>query len=211
MKNNPEKIYAIKTIIKEKISKDMHLLKRELNILRSLDHPYIIKFYETYQDTRFFHLVIEYCSGGDLFEKLLKKGNFSNLETIKIMKKIFLAVKYLHENGICHRDLKPQNFLFEDENEDSEIKLIDFGLSNIYDNSNNEMKTIVGTNIFMAPEVFQGKYNYKCDTWSLGVISYILLTGNPPFSEEIHTKKNFSLNCIEWKKVFLIMFVFLIY
>ena len=209
--SNPNKKFAVKTITKEKIKKDVHLLMRELEILRSLDHPNIIKFYESYQDEKFFHLVMEYCEGGELLERIIKKGNLSEKKCSFLMKKIFSAINYLHERGICHRDLKPDNFLFSDKSEDSELKIIDFGLSKQFindENSLNSLKTVVGTALYVAPEVLKGIYDYRCDNWSLGVILYVLLTGNPPFfgsnNNEIFKKViegNYSLEGREFKNV----------
>jgi len=99
-------------------------------------------------------------------------------------------MKYLHERGITHRDLKPENFLFSNKTKDAEIKIIDFGLSKQFDvtleetNTTKALKTIVGTAFYVAPEVLQGKYDFRCDNWSLGVIAYTLLCGNPPFFGE---------------------------
>jgi calcium-dependent protein kinase len=164
---------------------------RELEILKTLDHPNIIKFYETYKDEKYYHLVMEYCSGGELMEKLAREGKINESMTRKIMKKLFSAVNYLHERGICHRDLKPENFLFMDKGKDTEIKIIDFGLSKIVENLNS-LKTIVGTALYVAPEVLRGKYDKRCDNWSLGVILYLLLSGVPPFfghtNEDIFSK-----------------------
>jgi len=96
---------------KKKFNWKLHLLMRELEILKTLDHPNIIKLYEVYQDSSYFHLVMEYCSGGELFERIAEKQRYNEIEGAAIMKKICSAVKYLHENGIVHRDLKPENFL----------------------------------------------------------------------------------------------------
>ena len=126
---NPSKKFAVKTIFKENIQQNLHLFKRELEILKTLDHPNIVKFYETYQDEKFFHFVMEFCSGGELLERIADTGFLSEKEAAVIMKKVFSAVKYLHEHSIVHRDLKPENFLFSHKGKDSEIKIIDFGLS----------------------------------------------------------------------------------
>ena len=80
--------------------------------MKTLDHPNIVKFYETYQDDKFFHLVMEYCSGGELLERIVEDGQLREGEAAIIMRKAFSAVKYLHDRGVCHRDLKPENFLF---------------------------------------------------------------------------------------------------
>lgn len=188
--SNPSKKFAIKTIDKQKVKKELHLLKRELEILKTLDHPNIVKFYETYQDEKYFHLVMEYLSGGELLDRLIKNGCVPENETKSLMLKLFSALKYLHDRGITHRDLKPENFLFSDKSKDAEIKLIDFGLSKQFDVVHEEssitkaLKTIVGTAFYVAPEVLHGKYDYRCDNWSLGVITYTLLCGNPPFFGE---------------------------
>ena len=195
--SNPSKKFAIKTIDKQKVKKELHLLKRELEILKTLDHPNIVKFYETYQDEKYFHLVMEYLSGGELLDRLIKNGSVPEQESKVLMLKIFSAIKYLHERGITHRDLKPENFLFSDKTKDAEIKIIDFGLSKQFDISHEEanttkaLKTIVGTAFYVAPEVLQGKYDYRCDNWSLGVIAYTLLCGNPPFMGQ-NNKEIFS-------------------
>lgn len=213
--SNPSKKFAVKTIFKEKIKKDMHLLRRELEILKTLDHPNIVKFYEVYQDEKFFHLVMEYCSGGELLQRIVDQKQLKEQEVASIMRKIFSATIYLHERGICHRDLKPENFLFSHKGKGAEIKIIDFGLSKQYDvsltesqQSFQELKTVVGTALYVAPEVLKGRYDYRCDNWSLGVVTYVLLSGNPPFfatnNKEIFVKilkGKYYLTGPEWKKV----------
>ena len=172
----------MKTISKAKIKKEFHLLKTELEILKSLNHPNLIKFYETYQDERFFHLVMEYCTGGELLERIVEKGHLNEQEAGKIMSKAFSAVQHLHINHIIHRDLKPENFLFSNRSEEAELKIIDFGLATKYrESSGNYLKTVVGTALYVAPEVLKGHYREKCDEWSLGVIMYVLLCGSSPF------------------------------
>jgi len=196
LKNNSYKKFAVKTIFKEKVQKNLHLLKRELEILKTLDHPNIVKFYETYQDDKFFHFVMEFCSGGELLERIADTGCLNERESSIIMKKVFSAVKYLHEHGIVHRDLKPENFLFSHKGKDAEIKMIDFGLSRQFEGNEDglglNMQTMVGTAFYVAPEVLNGKYDNRCDNWSLGVITYILLCGHPPFYGET-TKEVFEL------------------
>lgn len=96
------------------------------------------------------------------------------------------AIKHLHDKGICHRDLKPENILFESKSKDASIRLIDFGLAKFYNNKQNNtlMKTRIGTPYYMAPEVLEGAYDETCDMWSIGVITYCLLCGYPPFNAE---------------------------
>ena len=178
--------YAVKTIVKKKLKGDLSQLQREMEILYTLDHPNIIKLYAVYEDAKYFHLVTEYCSGGELFDRIVEKGHFSESEAARLMGKLFLAVNNLHANNICHRDLKPENFLFESEDPSAELKLIDFGLSNkFFDKfAGVEMHSFVGTPHYVAPEVLKGGYGTKCDMWSAGVIMYVLLSGGLPFSGE---------------------------
>lgn len=147
--------------------------------MRDLDHPNIVKFYQTFEDGYQIHFVMEYCSGGDLREFALRKGLLSEEKTMKIMEKAFAAVKYLHLKGIVHRDIKEDNFLLSDRTVDAEIKLIDFGLSAIT-TPQTRLSVRAGTPVYMAPEVFNGNYDYRCDYWSLGVMMYSLLVGCYP-------------------------------
>lgn len=173
--------YAIKTVLKTKMEKDQKLLKRELELLRDLDHPNVIKFHQCYQDSQNYHFVMEYCSGGELMDRLASKKTFNEAEAAKIMAKAFSAVFYLHGRGIVHRDIKPQNFLYQNSEPDAEIKLIDFGLSR-YVLPNETLHSQVGTPYYVAPEVLEGKYDLRCDYWSLGVLMYLLLSGHMPFN-----------------------------
>lgn len=182
--SNPKKKFAVKSISKDRTTKDFLLLKSEIEILRELDHPNIVKFYETYQDERSFHIVMEYCSGGELLDRMIDKGGLSEQECSVIMEKAFSAVRYLHERGIVHRDIKPENFLFANSDDDAEIKLIDFGLSRRIDSLETKLHTKSGTPLYVAPEVLKGEYDYRSDYWSLGVTMYIILCGNFPFEEQ---------------------------
>ena len=181
---NPNKRFAIKTISKESLGEEKLLLLREVDIFTNLDHPNIVKFFEVYQDEQFFHIAMEFCSGGELLEKLSREEMFSEAETKRIMFQALSAVKHLHEKGIVHRDLKLENFLFENEKPDAAIKLIDFGLAKRYDPVRKNLRTVVGTPYYVSPELLTGNYNEKCDEWSLGVMMFIMLTGEPPFNGE---------------------------
>ena len=177
-------VYACKKFDK-KLIKNKTRLKTEINLLRELDHPNIVKLYETFEDKQYIYLIMEECSGGELFQRLALNAKNNQLYTEKdaarLMKQILEAVNYLHHHGICHRDLKPENILLSSMSDNFQLKLIDFGLSKVLKTMNGLMKDKVGTVYYMAPEVFQGKYTIKCDVWSCGVILYIMLCGNPPF------------------------------
>lgn len=173
-------LFAVKSINKEKIKKDLYLLKRELEIMRIVDHPNLIRYFETYEDERYLHIVMELCSGGDLFDRLLATGTMTEGDVATVMRKLLLGVSHLHGMGICHRDLKPENFLYVSKEPTSELKIIDFGMS-IKVRNPNELMTLVGTPYYLAPEVLKGNYGKECDIWSLGVIMYLLLCGYQPF------------------------------
>lgn len=178
---NPAKLYAIKSIPKkifEKKDKVKYLIG-ELEALQTLDHPNIIRLYQSFEDNHNLHLVTEFCSGGKLSDLISAHFRLPEDQAAKIILKILRVISYLHEKGICHRDIKPENFLFENTTRKSEIKLIDFGLAKIF-NSIGRINSVVGTPQFVAPEVLQGSYGPKCDLWSVGVIIYHMLLGKMP-------------------------------
>jgi calcium-dependent protein kinase len=180
-KDDIKKFYAIKSISKKNLTEqDLIKLMKEVEILSCLDHPNIIKFYETYQDQYYFHLVMELCTGKEVFDQILEEGYITEQRVAQIIYKVTSAICYCHFIGITHRDIKPENILFESSENDGEIKLIDFGLSRKY-NKNEKMHTILGTPYYVAPEVLRGEYDQKCDVWSIGAICYIMLCGSPPF------------------------------
>lgn len=147
-----------------------------------MDHPNIIKLYDVFEGNRHLHLVTELCTGGELFDRIIARGHYSEADAAVLVRKICDAVKHCHDRDICHRDLKPENFLFETPAEDAELKVIDFGLSRMDDGlSAGVMTTRVGTPYYIAPEVLGRHYDKSCDLWSIGVITYILLCGYPPF------------------------------
>jgi calcium-dependent protein kinase len=181
--NDEKKIYAVKSIDKTKLSaKKIKNLSREIEVLASLDHPNIIKYYETYNDDHYFHIVTEYLSGGELFDKIYKQKRLTEKETANIVYKITSAICHCHSKGIVHRDLKPENILFENKNPDADIKIIDFGLSRKF--GEDDLHSIVGSPYYVAPEVLDGNYDYQCDIWGIGAIMYVLLSGKPPFHHE---------------------------
>lgn len=158
--NNPSKILAVKTLKKSHV-KYLRKMRKEVDYLASLDHPNIVRLYEYYENTKNVHIVIEYCSGGDLSTKIISKGYYGEKEAANIIKKILRAVNHLHKVKICHRDIKCENFMFESEEDDAELKLIDFGLSNKFNDL--QMTSIVGTPYYIAPEVLNGFYGPECD------------------------------------------------
>lgn len=172
---------AIKRMAKGTRS-DLRKMKSEIEIMAMIDHPNIIKLFETFEGDRDLYLVMELCSGGDLFERTKAAGAFSEADAAIIIRQVLRCVNYLHERGICHRDLKLENFLFTSNADVSKasLKMIDFGLATTCKDGE-EMTNMVGTPMYVAPEVLLGSYTRSCDLWSCGVILYILLSGVPPF------------------------------
>jgi calcium-dependent protein kinase len=153
----------------------------EIEMLKSLDHPNILKVFEFYNTKEGYYIITELCQGGELFQRIVDNGYFSEEHAAYIMYQLLASVFYCHNLNIIHRDLKPENILIEsEENGFLNIKVIDFGTAKIFDKNKSEKK-VIGSAYYIAPEVFQQKYNEKCDVWSCGVIMYILLCGKPPF------------------------------
>ena len=199
---------VIKTILKKRVKVPQEVLDREMQVLFKFDHPYIVRFFEVFEDSQSIHLVTEYCSGGGLFEEIVARGRFPEQEAARLMYKILLAVNHLHHLNVCHRDLKPEHFVFEDTTPSSDLKLIDFGISSKIFVDNTEHKTVVGTPNYMAPEVLQGGHGPMCDMWSVGVMLYAMLSGQLPFSAETPAEiverartGDFSVSSDAWKRV----------
>ena len=154
----------------------------EINILRSMDHPGVLKIFEFYSNKESYSIVTELCPGGELFQQIIDKGPFNEKYTAYIMYQLFSAVNYCHKMHIIHRDLKPENILIVNKDKDGypTIKVCDFGTSKIFEKGAVQRK-LVGSSYYIAPEVLKKSYNEKCDVWSCGVIMYILLSARPPF------------------------------
>jgi len=169
---------AVKIVYKHECSpEEQKKILKEVDILKQLDHPNIIKIYEFFEDSKFMYIVMELAQGGELFDKIQNVHHFSEKKAAEIFLQILSGVNYLHKHNIVHRDLKPENILFDGEI----LKIVDFGTSRNFD-SKKKMKNCHGTPYYIAPEVLNECYNEKCDVWSVGVILYILLSGVPPFN-----------------------------
>ncbi|GJS32406.1 calcium-dependent protein kinase 29 [Tanacetum coccineum] len=175
--------YACKSISKRKLvtKKDMEDVRREILMLQHLTgQPNIVEFRGAYEDETSVHLVMELCSGGELFDRITKQGSYSEKEAAKIARQIVNVVHVCHFMGVMHRDLKPENFLMVSQDDDSPVKATDFGLS-VFIEEGKVYKEIVGSAYYVAPEVLRRRYGKEIDVWSAGVILYILLSGVPPF------------------------------
>ena len=183
----------------------------EIEILKHLDHPNIVKIFEFFIEADGYYIITEYCHEGELFKLIKKKGFFTEKIAANIMYQIFQAIHYCHvSNNIIHRDLKPENIMIESIDYETgfyNIKIIDFGTAKIREKDKRENK-VLGSCFYIAPEVLNKKYNEKCDIWSCGVILYILLCGNVPFngrdereiSQKIKSGK-FDLNISPFDKI----------
>ena len=196
---------------------------QEINILKKLDHPHVLKLYEYFIDKTHVYLITEMCRGGELFDRIVKKEIFEEKEAALLFKQILLSLNYIHSQGIAHRDIKPENFMFDVKDGDS-IKIIDFGLSKILQSSAGKANAVIskrakleqlgkmvtkaGTPSYVSPEVLLGNYNIDCDMWSAGCLLFILLSGYPPFdgANELEICQNvmkgrIDLSGVEWTLV----------
>jgi len=156
-------------------------LKYEIDILKNLTHPNIVRLYEVYESKSSIYLVTELCDGRELFDEISDRDKLREIEAAHVLKQLLQAIAYCHGQQIAHRDLKPENILIDVKNKGA-IKVIDFGTSHHYEDSEHTMHQQYGTPYYIAPEVLVGTYTEKCDMWSIGVILYIMLSGRPPFN-----------------------------
>jgi len=190
--------YACKTVSKRKLhhEEDVEDLRREVQIMNHLaGHPSIVKIFDTFEDSKDVHIVMEICSGGELFERIIQEKKYSEKKAADMCRTIVEAVTHMHQMGVMHRDLKPENFLLDSPGQDANLKFTDFGLS-VFFKPGDTFSDTVGSAYYIAPEVLgqkkfdpktgrkvkcDPKYDEKADIWSCGVILYILLSGVPPF------------------------------
>jgi len=176
--------FAVKIIDKSKCKGKENMIDTEINILSKVHHENIVQLYDLYQIENKIYLVMELVTGGELFDDIVRRGKYTESDAAKIVQKILLAIDYLHGMGIAHRDLKPENLLLSDRSKNGKVMISDFGLSKIF-NDEEVMKTACGTPGYVAPEVLRRQgYGKEVDLWSIGVITYILLCGYPPFYDQ---------------------------
>ncbi|KAK9078750.1 hypothetical protein SSX86_002808 [Deinandra increscens subsp. villosa] len=178
--------FACKTIAKRKLAnkEDIEDVRREVQIMHHLaGQPNIVELKGAFEDKQSVHLVMELCAGGELFDRIIAKGHYTERAAASLLRTIVRIVHTCHSNGVIHRDLKPENFLLLNKDEDAPLKATDFGLSVFY-KQGEVFKDIVGSAYYIAPEVLKRKYGPEVDIWSIGVMLYILLSGVPPFWAE---------------------------
>ncbi|TKY53204.1 Calcium-dependent protein kinase 20 [Spatholobus suberectus] len=178
--------FACKSIAKRKLTtqEDVEDVRREIQIMHHLaGHPNVIQIVGAYEDAVAVHVVMELCAGGELFDRIIQRGHYTERKAAELARLIVSVVEACHSLGVMHRDLKPENFLFINHEEESPLKTIDFGLSMFF-RPGETFTDVVGSPYYVAPEVLRKHYGPECDVWSAGVIIYILLSGVPPFWDE---------------------------
>lgn len=186
------KFYAVKVVVNESLNDEENLeaLETEIKILRQLNHPFIVSLKEVVTSPLNTYIVMELLSGGELFNRIVDKGCFSEAEAAELFAQILLSMEYLHSLQIVHRDVKPENILYVAEGS-TEIKLIDFGYAGLW-KPDHELTGLCGTPDYVAPEVLTWydddengtPYGKGSDLWSLGVLLYVILSGCSPFSAD---------------------------
>eukprot|EP00252_Welwitschia_mirabilis_P027747 TRINITY_DN9619_c0_g1_i1.p1 TRINITY_DN9619_c0_g1~~TRINITY_DN9619_c0_g1_i1.p1 ORF type:complete len:460 (-),score=67.75 TRINITY_DN9619_c0_g1_i1:83-1462(-) len=180
------KEFACKSIPKRKLisKEDVEDVRREIQIMHHLSgHPNVVTIKGAYEDGVHVHIVMELCAGGELFDRIIDRGHFSERKAAELTRIIVGVVEACHSLGVMHRDLKPENFLLANKDDDTSLKAIDFGLS-VFFKPGEIFTDVVGSPYYVAPEVLCKRYGPEADVWTAGVILYILLSGVPPFWAE---------------------------
>lgn len=198
--------YALKSIQLRLVQQSyLNELRNEIEVLRSLDHPNIVKAYEVYENKRNIYVLMEFCSGGDLYAR----APYIESDAASLVTQLCSAIAHMHKNRVVHRDLKFENIMFESKDPMAKIKVLDFGLSKKFlPGASKIMTEGVGTVYTMAPQVFKGIYTSKADCWSIGVIAFILLCQEKPFagkkrSEMVHSimQCRYNFKAVGWRGV----------
>jgi len=177
--------FAVKVITKAKLTEeDDSAFKDEIAVLHELRHENIIRCYDVFDEPKHYYMVTEMMVGGELFDRIVQKSYYNEKEARDVCVILFKAIQYCHQRKVAHRDLKPENLLLQSEDNDSEIKIADFGFAKKCPQPK-MLATQCGTPGYVAPEILENAlYDTQADMWSLGVITYILLGGYPPFMEQ---------------------------
>ncbi|XP_016299470.1 calcium/calmodulin-dependent protein kinase type 1D-like [Sinocyclocheilus anshuiensis] len=182
------KMFAVKCIPKKALKGKESSIENEIAVLRKIKHENIVALEDIYESSNHLYLIMQLVSGGELFDRIVEKGFYTEKDASTLIRQVLDAVNYLHSMGIVHRDLKPENLLYFNPQDGSKIMISDFGLSKM-EGTGDVMSTACGTPGYVAPEVLAQKpYSKAVDCWSIGVIAYILLCGYPPFYDENDSK-----------------------
>jgi len=170
---------ALKAISKNRSSAKM--LRREIVSMAGMDHPHVIKLLGVFEDSKRVYLAMELAAGGELYEHIVEAHHFQEKSAGIVMGQILSAISYVHDCSVAHRDIKPENFVFSGHGpvEGNTLKLIDFGFA-CHCKPGQMLQSMIGSSIYMSPQVASGSYDLACDMWSAGAVMYVLLTGRPP-------------------------------
>jgi calcium/calmodulin-dependent protein kinase I len=150
-----------------------------------MQHPHIVKLFDVFQEEKYYYLVTEFMAGGELFDRIVEKNFYSEREARDLVKILLESIQYMHSADVVHRDLKPENLLLTNKEDVADIKLADFGFAKKVQMDDKGLATACGTPGYVAPEILQARpYGKEVDIWSIGVITYILLCGYPPFHDD---------------------------
>ena len=196
---------AMKVIKKDKENElDEQEIRNEIDILRKLSHPNIVKIYEFYISENHYYIITEYCKEGELFSYI--KNKYSERQLAVLFYQVFSGLWYLHENKILHRDIKLENIMISEKEKDNStgeelfwVKIIDFGTAKLFEKNKKE-NDVVGSSYYIAPEVLKQNYNEKCDTWSVGVILYMALVGRAPFDGKDDEEIIHKISSVDYNK-----------
>jgi len=178
--------WALKEIRKD--SYDLPLLEREILVMKDLHHPGLVQMKEAFHDKTYIYLVLDVIRGGELFDRIIEQESFSEEDACAITAQLVNALEYMHDKGCAHRDIKAENVLCVDKT-GTQVKLADFGLANALGEAS-KFASCVGTTDYMAPEMLESlRYSFGVDVWSLGVLTYIMLSGYPPFYGKTENEK----------------------
>lgn len=176
--------FAIKVIKKQEYKvKEMQFIMREVKIMMKISHPNVVNTYDIFDSVHHLHLVLEYMDGGELFDIIADQGHLSEQRASQVVREIITGVDYLHDEGVVHCDIKPENILCKSRQWPLQVKLCDFGLANFYDKFDDyTMTDVTGTPGYVAPEVIKREpYGRAVDMWACGVVLYVMLSGRMPF------------------------------
>lgn len=186
---------AVKSVNKSNPAFDLKGFISEIKVLQEVSHPNMISLVDVFEDDKYFHIVTDLCTGGELFTKIVEKMEspnpnpnegccFKEDEARRVLIDVLKAVQHMHSRGIVHRDIKPENIVFVTRNDDSPVKVVDFGFACKGDPSQ-VLVQFCGSLPYMAPQVFEKRYNAACDLWSVGIIAYTMIYGYTPFDHDL--------------------------